>query len=393
MTEKITLQVRIEPIEPILFGDNRAARLGEGHAISDQDPSPATLYGAIGGRIANELGATGERNWKPAEEVLGPFVRDLSSLLDKRAELVGYALCDAEGQPWFPKPLHLRVEKDAGVRTALELLRPSDHEEPVLSSLAHGWRPLAASMSEIKEDEEPLFVNEALLGQILAGSVSGSLSDAAQTGEMLYRPERRIGLAMSNTTNTAVSGILFSRPYRRFHREILSGESGWASAGFLAWYNVLSLPRDSAQSWDGLGFLGGDRRRAHFRFQKAESDPLASLREQVIERVGSSLGYCAYLLTPAPVPPEGFSFQGHSPIAGALGRILWISGWTGSAKEQGPRGLLSLIPAGSVLFFRWAPEQTDPSERKRWIEKHWMGSIDPEYSVTGFGRFLLGVWK
>ncbi len=45
-------EVRIEPLEPLLFGDNRSARAGIDHLQRDQNPSPLTLHGAIGRFLA-----------------------------------------------------------------------------------------------------------------------------------------------------------------------------------------------------------------------------------------------------------------------------------------------------------------------------------------------------
>src|SRR5215213_5704121 len=101
----VTLQVSLEPVDPMLFGDNRSARAGEDHLLADQDPSPATLYGAIGARIAFQLGARGRGSWDKAEPVLGKFETDLGKGSTKRAELCGYAAADTQGRLWFPRPL------------------------------------------------------------------------------------------------------------------------------------------------------------------------------------------------------------------------------------------------------------------------------------------------
>ena len=101
----ITLDVRIEPAEPILFGDNRSARAGEGHAVADQDPSPATIHGAIGGRIAHRLGARGERHWAPAAGILGPFCRELDqpAAQGSRAELPRLRAVRRRGRSLVPE--------------------------------------------------------------------------------------------------------------------------------------------------------------------------------------------------------------------------------------------------------------------------------------------------
>lgn len=389
----LTLNVRVEPAEPILFGDNRSARTGEGHAVADQDPSPATIYGAIGGRIAQQLGARGERHWAPAAGVLGPFVRELDRPAgpDTRAELIGYAPCDAEGTPWFPKPLHLRIETDGEHRSARGLLLP-DLSASLASSLPPGWRPLRHEEELDREDDEPLLIDEDLLGDVLAGEEDRGLGTSVRLERSLDAAEPRLGLAMNNALNTAAAGRLFARPYRRFHRELLTGGQGWAGAGFAAWFRILGERDPGVSAWNGLGFLGGDRRRADFRFTVAGSDPLAEARDRVCERAAASRGWLAYLLTPLPVPEAGLTLGGRSPIAGAIGRVRYVSGWAAAAAQPGPRPLLALLPAGSVFFFEWRDSERDPDLRRAWLREHWLAPLRPEYAAAGFGRILTGVW-
>ena len=390
----ITLNVRIEPAEPILFGDNRSARTGEGHAVADQDPSPATIYGAIGGRIAHRLGARGERHWTPAAGVLGPFSRKLDRPSGPvvRAELIGYAPCDAEGTPWFPKPLHLRIENLNETRSSRGLLLPDLEASLTSSSLPPGWCPLRSAQDLDHEDEEPLLIDEDLLGDVLAGAEDLGLGTSIRLERSLDAPEPRLGLTMTNAANTAASGRLFARPYRRFHRELLTGRQGWAGAGFAAWYRILGDQDPGVSAWNGLGFLGGDRRRADFRFTLAGSDPLSLARERVCERAAAGRGWLAYLLTPLPVPEAGVTLEGRTPIAGAIGRTRYVSGWAAASADPGPRPLLALLPAGSVFFFKWQDDEQDPELRRAWLRKHWLAPLRPEYAAAGFGRILTGVW-
>jgi CRISPR-associated protein (Cas_Cmr3) len=391
----LTLRVRIEPIEPMLFGDNRSARTGEGHAVGDQDPSPATLFGVIGARIAYQLGARGERHWQPAQEVLGPFVGDLETPAASQdsAELLGYTLCDATGEPWFSRPLHLRVEQMGESLFALDLLRPAPPDP--LSSLPAGWGRLTGTETAEDESETELLVDEALLGEVLTDSVqpARSLAGSAVEREALFSAEPRLGLAMQNATNTAAPGRLFARPYRRFHGQV-EAKAGWRGAGFRAWYQVLGLAGHPAGFFDGTGYVGGDRRRARLELEEEAGRPLSALRDLVMDQVGETKGFVVYLLTPLPVPPDGtILLAGRPCIGAAVGRTAFASGWSGAAVKQGPRPLLPLIPAGSVFFFAWGDEQQDEEARRRWIMEHWLQPLDRRYGRTGFGRMLLGVWR
>lgn len=394
----VRLEVQIDPVDPMLFGDNRSARAGEDHALGDQDPSPATLYGAVGGRIAAVLGARGEAGWEPAREVLGAFRAALNGGSPERSELLGYALRGRDGQLWFPRPLTLRVEAVGPRRFALPGLRPAGEEAPDLASVPYA-RPLAtadpAGPEPDKEVEELLLVSEPLLAQLLTGAFPAprkALDGRVISPLELYQPELRPGLAMDNRTGTAVAGRLFSRPYRRFRTGVDPAGAGFTTAGFTAWYQVLELGGLSPAGLSGVGFLGGDRRRARFAFQHLEGEVLGSLRERVLAAAAEARGFLLYLLTPAVVPAGGLTLLGRPPLAAALGRPGQVSGWTAWARAQQPRPLRTLAPAGSVLFFPWGDGE-GTEERRRRLAELWLQPLDEDYRNAGFGRVLPGVWR
>jgi hypothetical protein len=368
----------------------------------DQDPSPSTLFGAVGGQIARQLGAHGQRDWnQTARTVLGPFQPSLERKSPEEregAELLGATVRDAEGTLWFPAPLHLRAARQERGRYDLTLRRPPDGEAGLLSSLPAGWRPLslpdpAAAAGE--EEERPLRVDRSLLQAILVGEPEiVRFGSSARREEELFQSEPRLGLAMFNATNTTAEGRLFARPYRRY-RTATDGTDGWRSAGFVAWYRVLALPAGAADvppGWNGVGFLGGDRRRALFSFARTVDGPLGSLRDEIRGGVAGSRGFLVYLLTPALLPAGGVDLEGRRPVAGALGRAIYTSGWSAAAEARGPRPLLALAPPGSVLFFEWNKDETD-ADKEKVIERQWLGALDPAYGNAGFGRMLPGVWR
>jgi hypothetical protein len=314
-------------------------------------------------------------------------------------------LADAQGYPWFPRPLHLRVHEALGDRFALPLLRPSPQTaRTVLSSLPAGMRPLTAPPTpehpeEPREDEGELLIDRSLLGDILAGDAfgprAGSLRSHMQSAATFAEPEPRPGLAMTNATNTATPGRLFARPYRRYRGALDPEGKGFRNAGFVAWFRVPGLDGHEPAAFDGTGFLGGDRRRALFRFQPQEASPLLDLQEKVADAVAESAGFLLYLLTPAAAPAEGkLTFDGQSPVAAALGRAVAASGWNGSSTGSGtgPRPILTLLPAGSVFFFEWSAACAGAPARRAFAAKHWLASLSPAYRNGGFGRVLLGVW-
>ena len=391
----IEMEVRIEPEEPLLFGDNRSARAGLDHTLRDQDPSPATIYGALGARLAASLGATGRATWHHAADVLGPFRERLDQPAPpgSAAELLGWSLVDPLGGRWFPRPLHLRVERVGRETFALPPLRPGP--SAFLSSLGLPrlleWSDAPGEPPE--EVEEALWVDEALFGDLLTGEhePGGRRLDASlRNAEDLYRPEVRAGLTMDSIGNVAVERRLFSRPYRRFAAGLRAGDGGFASAGFCAWLRVLTLAKHTAESFGGMGFLGGDRRRASFGFSGLAERPLARLCDRVVEAEAArpSAGPFAFLLTPSPAAAP-VVLDGLEPVAAAIGRPLHASGW--DAEAGAPRPMTALAPPGSVYFFEWRSQ--DPAERRRLIEDAWLGSVAGPMAVAGFGRVLVGLWR
>ena len=382
-----TLEVALEAVDPLLFGDNRSARAGADHVQTDQDPSPATLYGAVGARIATVLGAR-PGAWEPAKPVLGEFCDRLDEGSRQRSELAGHVLRDPGGRPWFPAPQHLRILRSGRRRVPYDLMIPAT-DEPPLSSISPLRRLVperdAPDAQRSKEAEEPHLVDEELLAATLTGASVPSGPHLVGPEE-LWSPEPRIGLALENLTGVAREGLLFSRPYRRFAGGLDRHPPAYRSAGYTAWFRVLGLDNRSAADFDGVGFLGGDRCRTRLRFTE-NGDPLAGLRQRVEAATAGSEGLLVYLLTPAVAEERLPRVAGQAPVAAALGRAQQVSGW-----RAGPRRLRTLWPAGSVLFYSW-PADADEEERRRdVVSSLWLEPIAEAYRNPGFGRMLIGVW-
>ncbi|MCB1036937.1 MAG: hypothetical protein KDD47_24130, partial [Acidobacteria bacterium] len=156
------LQVDLEPIDPLQFGDNRSARAGEDHVRGDQDPSPITLYGAVGAHLARCLGAGSYKDWARAEGVLGEFCRDFENPPGTCAELLGYCAVDPGGRPRFPLPAHGRLAargRDAGKTWyLLPPALPAAPEACPLSSVAYrrtlATAPAPDGLEGLEEAEE-----------------------------------------------------------------------------------------------------------------------------------------------------------------------------------------------------------------------------------------------
>lgn len=369
---------RIEPLEPLLFGDNRPARAGLDHLQADQDPSPLTVYGAIGRLLAGD----DDSPWP--ESLLGPFQDDVLHPSAPVAELLGWCLEDAAGGPLFPRPLHLRCRRRWG--GGLATLAPLAPEGLGGARTSAGSPSLALADDEQDEHEGGVWLDEDALAEALTG---GTPRAGLYPGDEVYRAEPRPGIAIDNDRGTVIEGYFFTRPYRRLRPAELD-PARTSGPGIRAWFRTLEPPAAPPEG-RSLGFLGGDRRRA--RFEPVESlggraEIFAALRRRIERAAPASRGLLLYLLTPAvaegePLPrPKGLG----PPVAAAVGKPRWTSGW--NVRQRRPRELVALIPEGSVLFFEW-PEGADRAEL---VRERWLAPVGEAGAAAGFGRSLVGVW-
>ncbi|MFP3941779.1 MAG: type III-B CRISPR module-associated Cmr3 family protein [Acidobacteriota bacterium] len=393
----IDLKARLEALDPLLFGENRSARAGEDHDLADQDPSPFTLFGAVGSRIAAAFGASGPSDWPKVQSVLGRFRKELEPGDPDGFQLLGYAVAGADGAPWFPAPLHLRFDRRTSALGTGDVrliphdsLRPEPWPRGTWSSTGPGWRLRAPGEEPEEEAEGQIWIDQSLLGAALTGASSPSaLAGQAELPTHLFRPENRIGLAIRNRTNTAVEGRLFARPYRRFASFVPQTGPAWRSGGYVVYVRVRELAGKTASDLGGIGFLGGDRGRCKASF--VEEDPLAALRGAVEGVAGEADGLLLYLLTPAPASTSWPEVEGQVPLAAAVGKGRRISGWNGASHR--PRGIEVLIPEGSVAFYRWPEGRGTPEARVELIRSLWLQSIADRFSNVGLGRVLPGIWR
>jgi len=165
-------RVNLMPIEPILFSDNRSARAGEDHLIRDQDPSPHTIYSAIGACIAGMCGVAeiDRARWSvAARDRLGEFASDIKIGAANRSELLGYHFWDTRQSSWFPRPRHIRLNQryeDVYVGKPMQLA--PQHNIAMDSSLKDFAQPLnfAADDNEVELED---FISADLLKDILCG--------------------------------------------------------------------------------------------------------------------------------------------------------------------------------------------------------------------------------
>ncbi len=388
-------QVNLMPIEPILFSDNRSASAGEDHLIRDQDPSPHTIYGAIGACLAGAFGAEINQNkWTPeAEKYLGKLITDMQIGSTDRAELMGFFYQDAQDEFWFPRPLHVRLrqrEKDQPV-VAGKRMRIMPQKPGLAASSLLDFENYLSYERDDDEAELDDYISANILKEILCDvdvSVKPSLENDILPLEQIYRSETRLGLGMDNGANRPRRGLLFSRPYRRFNSKTYAESGEWRSVAITAFYKTREAIPPQKIPANHLAFLGGDRGRALIQFIEV-SEPLQKLRVAVENAATESDGFFCYLLTPTVREANWPLIENQQPIAAAIGKEKVISGWNSEAPQH-PRPIYKLVPAGSTLFFNW-PEQID---RVKLIREHWLQPISADhFRNSGFGRMLIGVWK
>lgn len=375
-------RVDIEPLDPLLFGDNRSARAGADHLQLDQDPSPLAFHGALGQFALDRSGG-----W-PCPP-LGGWQADVLAPTAPMAELLGVCQRTAGGSLLFPRPEHLRCRLTfRGRPQAVDLLSPAAPagETSAQPDLSHVLLPPTRDEEVVEEVEAGVLLAEEALGEVLCGHAPSTDAGLWLENEVV-RPEPRPGIAVDNSSGTVVEGAFFTRPYRRYRSAGIDPRQP-AGAGFTAWWKTLT-PLEAGN--EPIAFLGGDRRRARLRFDSAGEEAaeiLSSLASRVVEAAteGTS-GVLLYLLTPAIATGEPFLLDGEPPIAAAIGRARQASGWDTHARQ--PRPILNLVPAGSVFFYPW-PEG---AERASLVRRRWLQPVQERGGAVGFGRALVGVWR
>lgn len=383
--------VKIEPIDPLLFKDNRMARAGDDHILSSKMPSPYTIFGAIGNHIIKllEVNHLTKENWdEKIKPYMGDFITTDSNEFetsDEIFQLLGYTLLDVQGNNWFPAPKHLLVEKKNKYPLGYFKIEKANG----ISS--NQFPKLLVKTTDREIIEQEYYIDESSMEEIITGKFPSNLKIKFKNDFILE--EYRSGLGMDNQRNVTRKSILFNRPYWRFASRLYGVPYQWHSSGFLAWFNTKKENELQKRLRSSIGIIGGDRGRAIFHFSSKSDTPLNSLLEKVIDASPSSKGLWVYLLTPLPVKKEinQYTLNGKNFDAAAIGKPVYVSGWLKSSHGQHPRGLLHLAPAGSVFFYEWKNESK--KEKEQIIRKFWLDSLTPEYKIFGFGRILIGVWK
>lgn len=390
-------KVNLMPIEPLLFTDNRSARAGEDHLIRDQDPSPHTIYGAIGACIAGMYGVEiDEKEWKKVANILGDFQRDIKVGSENRSELLGYYYSDTNNNAWFPCPQHIRLRQRYSQVFVGNGPKVTELSTNVTSSSLNELKKYLDYETDVDERDRSDLISEEMLRRFLCDEMVG---EELKIGidripiDMLFKNEVRLGLGMNYTKNQTITGRLFSRPYRRYRSQV-TNMGDWQSVSLIAFFRTIAPLDEKIIKRRRIAVLGGDRGRALTYFQpSASSDMLSEVRKAVMAATNGSNGFFIYLLTPAVWENQWPLIKDEKPIAAAIGKSRAISGWSSNSQAQHPRPIRRLLPAGTVFFFNWPGNKPD----SQLIDEYWLEPITRHsgnnYRNSGFGRMLIGVWR
>jgi CRISPR type III-B/RAMP module-associated protein Cmr3 len=346
------------PRDTVFIRDGRSFDAAADAAASTVRPWPSTIAGAVGAAFGARPGAPAED--LPAE-VRGP-------VLARRA--------GASWEPYFPVPLDLVQEADAGRPFAFRLELAAAAGSTDLDEAGLSWLTPPRSAGTVK----PLqgWMPRARLAEYLAGRLpgAGGTPVAGLELEDPLRPELRVGLARTPDREARV-GYLYQATHLR-------PEEGWA---FLA---GCVLRPGWAKTPAGPVQFGG-------RSRLADVEAAASVGWPAMPSGFPGGRVLVYLATPAlwpggwhiPVPER----DGARLVAAATGEpepVATVSpgdGWAAS------RALRWAVPAGSVYLLKFASE----TQAADWAARHhgtaYGLSEDDRLRTAGFGVVLTGAWE
>jgi CRISPR-associated protein Cmr3 len=370
----------IHALSPLLLRDGKPFDMAAGSETAAQSlpmPLPNTVAGLIRTQIGNSLGW----DWSKHETTQNAHgICVYGPLLARDDELV------------FPAP------RDAVV------YRHTNAAEPAVMKL-RPWSLPAGAGCDAPTDLQPLRITEDVKPESgyqywKHADMMAWLADehAAVPEKIAGLPtETRVHVGMDSATQSARDGVLFSVQYRAFE-QVIPGESmhHWSLQVQTSWPN--SAPANATMR--PIGHLGGERRMVGLRL-RPESH--WKYPETLCKRVTGSKYLRLVLATPAifehgwkPGWLESASNAGLPPGLGklklklraaAVGRREPVSGW--SMRDESPRAVRWMVPAGSVYFFE-VLEGNPKDALESWLKSV---SDNEQDRKDGFGLALWGVWN
>ncbi|UJG41236.1 MAG: type III-B CRISPR module-associated protein Cmr3 [Candidatus Heimdallarchaeum aukensis] len=369
----------IEPLDRLFFRGNYSFYKSDSSSDfvkSVFPPSPFSITGLIRSLLARYYGWDGSSKWD--ENIISKLGdgTDLGPL-----DFFGpYLLLKEDNQfhPLFPVPLHIighiSSQKNEEI-VDLDYLIPS--KQKYLSSISkdkHDRKSILLPRRSGNYGYKTLqnyYVKFDDLERLLSFS-SESLKNVRFLSEnKLWQKENEIGIEIDPTTNTAVTGNLFSRQMIRLENIVLCMK-----------VNGIDL-LDSIENW--CNRIGGEGKIANISYKEIEFPVIDKIPP--ISTVSDN--FTITFITPAYLGDsldEVMTFLskkfGSEVIGANIGDILRIGGWNAVKKE--PLEVRPFIPPGSTFFF----DEKNTSSLKRLVSNK-IGKL----TEFGFGQFLFGKWE
>lgn len=376
----------IHALTPLLWRDGRPFAAAEGTETGARSlplPLPSTVAGFVRTQVGKRQGVRFKDDHEALKNLHGLQV--CSPLLVRGDQFVLPAPRDAvvykkDGQPQVMrlKPLNSDFDGDCNIPEGIRSLEVTEDLKPESGYTL--W-----SHSDM---------TEWLLGQdVVPEKISGLPS------------ETRVHVGIDPTSGKATEGVLYSVNYKAL--ESLEGE-GKEPKQYYPWSIRARVKLQDGEEPEALGFLGGEARPV-----TVTAYPNEKLRDywfdcpdeikEAFTRVKQGNLIRMVLATPALFEhgwrpgwldktgsgevhlPRGLSKVKLKLVAAAVGRREPVSGW--SLRENRPRPVRWMVPAGSVYFF-----EVQSGEASALLES-WLRPVsDGEQDrKDGFGLALWGV--
>lgn len=396
----------LEALDRCFFRGSKPFNAGETQWVASEfPPSPRVMQGMLRSAIGEHLGVdwTEFRNENGHAHNLGNSLDLVQQIGDAtslgKLRLIG-PFPHLDNELLFPSPLDLYLGKD----NSFGLLQPGT----IATSCDLGEVRLPAASEPGIKVMEGRFVTANLMQVLLAGDVSKVQEVTHENGTgkgnlwPLYPPEDKpkapaladlepkIGLKRDNTIRRNVDGMLygiaFARPRNGVRLAIyVSGEG---------------LDERIHPERTSVVRFGGEGKLARLDVCTVTNDMRPTCSQ--LHNKNGLIRFRLVLATPALMPiggwlPEGFTQNSGSPtawngtvggvtctiVSACIGKAVKIGGW--DLKNNSPRTLQSLVPAGSVYFC-----EADASEKTNIEKLH--GSHIGSKTEYGFGHMLVGTW-
>jgi CRISPR-associated protein Cmr3 len=370
---------RIEPRDPVRFGDGRSLSAAAFAAPSMRVPWPSTLAGFVRFKAGTSQQGRFELTAAEANEIAvkGPVL--LSSTGDDSLwEACFAAPADAV---WFrrdvksverfqlgPRPIEPDECTDVGNLEVVSLLAPPAENPGKAESGPAYWRWTEIEKWLAAPSKQQPFTDE----------------EFDSFGVPALPHDRRMHLKIEEGTRTADEGMLFASDAVQYEAKDKGGRLHRFALG-LEVAEGARAPHLKA----GIGTLGGERRPS--RLVASTDGPYPTLSEGLLAQLKACRRFRLVLATPSVFAggslPSVSQLGGATLVAAAVGRPQPVSGW--DFEKNQPKAVRWMAPAGSVYWVDLSQEINVSS----WVNSVWLKSIAdaPQDQRDGFGITLLGV--